>query len=159
MAFQNPDHGDRFQVVRSFDPPDIHGLPAELSDEVRRAPLPIGIVSAEKHVSAQSRLKLGTKEERVTNGVEDLNDLRFGQDPLMVSPAELPNPPTSLGGIPCEKSSGFVTSQTSFPSKCRGPAISMRRPAQRRQRDEFAKISCLLETARFALRIRAFRPL
>src|SRR4051794_10706873 len=55
---RNPDHAGRFEVVRSVDVADIDGVPAELPDEVRRAPLRVGVVPAQKHVPAQARLEL-----------------------------------------------------------------------------------------------------
>src|SRR3954464_4015057 len=74
---RNPDHAGRFEVVRSVDPADIDGVPAELSDEVRRAPLRVDVVPAEEHAPTQARLELGTEVERVPDGVEDLNDPRL----------------------------------------------------------------------------------
>src|SRR3954464_4682506 len=53
----NPDHAGRFEAVRSVNPPHIDGVPAELADEVRRAPLRVGVVPAQKHVPAQARLE------------------------------------------------------------------------------------------------------
>src|SRR4051794_34035715 len=61
QAVQTPAQPGRFEVVRGVDPAEVDGVPAELPDEVRRTPLPVGVVPAQKHVPAQARLEFGTE--------------------------------------------------------------------------------------------------